>query len=521
MSEAGTERAPQAAELPPEARTGLAAFKKGELPKPPTPKGLQWIGVVGPGVIVLGAAIGSGEYLLGPALFVKYGFVLMWVMGLSILFQTLFNQEVMRYTLYTGEPVMSGFMRTKPRASFWAWVYGILWFLQQGWPGWASAAAGAVFFLFAGEVAGDADANTLYLIAMAAYALCILIVLVGRRIERTLEVLNWVLVVAILGGFLVIVLVFTSPSTWGQTAAGYVGYDTVTHTFNPIPAGIDFFLLGAVAAYAGAGGFTNIVLSNWGRDKGYGMGSVSGYIPAAIGGQRIELSHTGTVFDPNEENLSRWKGWWRITRADQWWVFFVGAMLGIILPAIIYVEFIPRGQDLESLGVAAALSDVLTQQVNAALGFIVGIFAVWILFKTQLDILEGFVRGLTDMVWSSSERVRSASRGDVRRVYYVLFGLIVLFGLLALRIPAPLVLLSLGANWAGVVMVVSSLHLLRINTKLLPKEVQPSSFRKFMLVAMAIFYAVFVWLFLFGGLVPNPDSDSAFLFNLTKYFSLD
>jgi hypothetical protein len=69
--------------------------------------------------------------------------------------------------------VISGFMRTKPRAGFWAWVYGILWFLQQGWPGWASAAAGAFFFLFAGRVAEDADTNSLYLIAVAAYALCI------------------------------------------------------------------------------------------------------------------------------------------------------------------------------------------------------------------------------------------------------------------------------------------------------------------------------------------------------------
>ena len=56
-----------------EARSGLPAWKPADLPNPPTPRGLQWIGVVGPGVIVLGASIGSGEFLLGPAVFVKYG----------------------------------------------------------------------------------------------------------------------------------------------------------------------------------------------------------------------------------------------------------------------------------------------------------------------------------------------------------------------------------------------------------------------------------------------------------------
>ena len=513
----------QATELAEESRSGLDPFKRADLPTAPDPKGVQWIGVLGPGVIVLGAAIGSGEYLLGPALFVKYGFVLAWVMLASLIFQTIFNQEVMRYTLYTGEPVISGFMRTKPKSGFWATVYGILWFLQQGWPGWAAAAAGAVFFLFAGRIPDDAsaaDTNTLFWIAVATYGLCVLIVLFGRRIERTLEVLNWILVTVIIGGFIIMVALFTSPSTWGSALAGYVGYDTVTNDWNPIPSGVDLFLLGAVAAYAGAGGFTNLVLSNWARDKGYGMGSVSGYIPAAFGGGKVELSHTGTVFAPTMQNLSRWNGWWRLVRADQWGVFFIGALLGTWLPGVLYVEFIPRGRNIEDLGAAAALSDALGT-VNPVLAVIVGIFAAWIMFKTQLDVLEGFVRGFTDMVWSGSKRLRAAARGDVRRVYYTLFALIVVFGLIALQIPAPVVLLALGANWAGVVFVIAALHLLHINTKYLPKEVQPPTWRRVALVAMSVFYFCFVWLFLFGGIIPDPNSDTAFVFNLSEYFAIE
>ena len=83
----------------------------------PEPRGLQWIGVVGPGVIVLGAAIGSGEFLLGPATFVKYGLTLLWVVGVAAILQTIFNLELMRYTMATGEPVITGFMRTRPTSS--------------------------------------------------------------------------------------------------------------------------------------------------------------------------------------------------------------------------------------------------------------------------------------------------------------------------------------------------------------------------------------------------------------------
>jgi hypothetical protein len=68
-----------------ETASGLAAWEERDLPEPPRPKGLQWLGVVGPGVIVLGAAIGSGEFLLGPAAFVQYGLVLLWITGIATL----------------------------------------------------------------------------------------------------------------------------------------------------------------------------------------------------------------------------------------------------------------------------------------------------------------------------------------------------------------------------------------------------------------------------------------------------
>ena len=152
-----------------EARSGLPAWKPGDLPNPPTPRGLQWVGVVGPGVIVLGASIGSGEFLLGPAVFVKYGLTLLWVTGVSVFLQTIFNTELMRYTVATGEPVVTGFMRTRPSSTFWAWMYSIVYFLQVGWPAWAANAAGAVFFLFARRMAGPADATAVYAIGVATF----------------------------------------------------------------------------------------------------------------------------------------------------------------------------------------------------------------------------------------------------------------------------------------------------------------------------------------------------------------
>ncbi len=481
---------------PREARSGLSPFRKAELPAPPKPKGLSWIGVVGPGVIVLGASIGSGEFLLGPAAFVQYGLVLLWVTLVAAFLQTVLNTELMRWTIATGEPVVTGFMRTRPGAQFWAVFYAILYFLQVGWPGWAGAAAGAIFFLFFRELAGPGQEMIVYLIGVGTFALCIGILLFGRRIERTLELLNWVLVAAIIGGFLILAAIFVSAETWGAAAAGLVGYDTAAGSFRFIPEGVDWFLIGAFAAYSGAGGVINLTLSNWARDKGYGMGERAGYIPSAVGGERTDLAPTGYTFDTTPAALERWRGWWRIVRADQWGVYFVGAMLGMVLPAVLYVTFIEGGTDIRGLSVAAALANAMASQAGAIFGGVIAMMAVWVLFKTQLDIIEGMTRAITDILWTGSRKVRQWRGGDVRFVYYTVLGVLAVWGVIALGLAQPIILLQLGANMAGVVFVISPLHLLYINTRFLPEAVRPPMWRRVALVAMSVFYGAFVALWL-------------------------
>jgi hypothetical protein len=476
----------------PEAQSGLPPWTPAELPQPPRPRGLQWISTVGPGVIVLGVSIGSGEFLLGPATFVKYGLTLLWVTGVAAFLQTIFNTELMRYTLATGEPVFTGFMRTRPRATFWAWLYATLYVLQQGWPAWAGTAAGAVYFLFAGRLAGAAEAGKLYAIGVGAFALCVLILLVGRRIERTLEILNWIMLICILSALFVLGVLYVGPATWGAAAAGFFGFDTAAREFRFMPGNADFFLIGAFAGFSGAGGVSNITLANWARDKGYGMGQVAGYIAGAVGGERVQLAHAGFKFTPSTESLTRWRGWWRIVRVDQWGIFFIGSLLGMALPAILYVTFIPQGTDIRGLGIAAQLSQAMSTAAGSRVGIVVTLMGVWILFKTQLDILEGMTRAVTDIIWTGNRRVRAWRGGDVRLVYYSVLILIAIWGTIALRLAQPIILLQIGANMAGTVLMIASLHLLYINTHLLPEALRPPMWRRVCLVATSLFYGSFV-----------------------------
>ena len=477
-----------------EAHSGLEPWVHAEMPEPPRPTGLSWLGVVGPGVIVLGLSIGSGEFLLGPATFVRHGLTLLWVTLVAIFLQTMFNLELMRYTIATGEPVFTGFMRTRPSSKIWALFYAALLFLQIGWPAWAATAAGAVFFLIERRLAGPGDGTIVYLLGCASFLLCIFVLLFGKRVERTLELLNWVMVTVVLGALLLLALVFVPGSTWVAGIAGFAGFDVTRGSFELLPAGVDFILLAALVAYSGAGGCSNIVLSNWARDKGYGMGQRAGYIPAVVGGKRVNLAHTGFRFTPDDEAMRRWRGWWRIVKADQWGVFFAGAVLGMLLPALLYVTFLPPGSEIRGLGIAAALAFSVGERAGPLLAGGVALLGAWLLIKTQLDQIEGLTRSVTDILWTGSPTVRRWRGGDVRTVYYAVLVLVAVWGMIALRLAQPVVLLQLGANIAGAIFVIASLHLLYINTRLLPVELRPSRARRAALVAMALFYGFFTTL---------------------------
>jgi hypothetical protein len=192
--------------------------------------------------------------------------------------------------------------------------------------------------------------------------------------------------------------------------------------------------------------------------------------------------------------MERWRGWWRVVAVDQWGVFFAGAILGMVLPALLYVTFLPRGTDIQGLGISAALASAVSSRAGATAGVAIAFLGAWILFKTQLDNFEGMVRAITDILWTGSRRVRAWRGGDVRGVYYSVLAVLVVWGIVALGLAQPIVLLKIGANVAGAVFVVSAPHLLYVNTRLLPEHLRPPVWRRVALVVMTVFYGFFVTL---------------------------
>jgi hypothetical protein len=181
---------------------------------------------------------------------------------------------------------------------------------------------------------------------------------------------------------------------------------------------------------------------------------------------------------------------------DQVGIFCLGALLGMALPAMLYLAFVPAGTQIGGLGAAASLAEAMESRAGPALGIVVAVMAVWILFKTQLGNMEGMTRAITDILWTGSKSLRRWRGGDVRVVYYTVLVIGVSWGAIALKLAQPFVLLQLTANMAGIVFVISSLHVLYINCTLLPPEVRPPRWRRVAMVGFAAFYGVFVTLWL-------------------------
>ena len=87
-------------------------------------------------------------------------------------------------------------------------------------------------------------------------------------------------------------------------------------------------------------------------------------------------------------------------------------------------------------------------------------------------------------------RVEPVYSEEARKVKHQ--GIVVLWAIVALRLAQPIVLLLIAANVAGAVFVIASLHLLYVNTRLLPEHVRPPMWRRAGLVTMALFYGFFV-----------------------------
>src|SRR5687768_5153419 len=74
----------------------LPAWRRADLPEPLPFSLANALRTIGPGAILLAAAMGGGEWIVGPLMAVKYGPTILWIATAAIIIQSLFNLEAVR-----------------------------------------------------------------------------------------------------------------------------------------------------------------------------------------------------------------------------------------------------------------------------------------------------------------------------------------------------------------------------------------------------------------------------------------
>ncbi|NUT33942.1 MAG: Nramp family divalent metal transporter [Hamadaea sp.] len=437
---------------------------------------------LGPSLIALGISIGSGEWLLGPQAVGQFGFVgIGWVILVSAVLQTFYNVEISRYVMATGESPVVGWGRVPPGYLLWAplAVFVVIFAFIAG--GWAASAGQGVYALVHGTIApSGAEEPRLY--AIGLLVLVFLMTLFAKRISRSLELANWGMVGAILLGLLLIDLFVVPFDLWWEGIRGF---------FTPAapPAGITATQIGALAGFTAlASGLNWYVMGHY-RDKGYGMGYRTGFIPGLRGSGG--LRDNGSVFPDDEANTARWKRWYRLLLADQWGIFFIGAMLGMLLPTILMARAVElSGQKPTTATVPTFVASALGDEYGRGMFYLALVLGVLILFSTQLGIFEGMVRVTTDAAHANSPRLRRLIEGDPRKFYFPFMLALLVVISVVLHLALPVSLVQWSANMSNLGALIFPFLLIYLNRKL-PRAARPRWWHYVLLLISVLFFGFF------------------------------
>ena len=271
-----------------------------------------------------------------------------------------------------------------------------------------------------------------------------------------------------------------------------------------IPTELGFALLLGALAFAGAGGGQNLCQSNWIRDKGFGMGIHVPRLASPVTGKPVAARSTGYIFEPNQENMQRWRGWWRFANIEQLTTFVAITFITIFFTSLLAYATVYGLPDLpNNINFIKVEGEVLGERVGSWFMYLFWAVGAFSLFAAALGIVDYTSRLAADVIKNSYAHGANESKVYAGLVWgLVLIGIIVLL----LGFDQPIVLLVISAVVGGFMMFIYSGLLILINRKSLPGPLRVRGFRLGALIwAILLFGTLSILTFqaqlvrLFGG----------------------
>ena len=438
--------------------------------------------IVGPGVIIAATSMGSGEYVLWPYIASQVGLVVMWAAIVGVLTQFFINMEVERYAIATGETAVTGFTRLwKP----WWWLFILMAVLPNIWPGFVTSSVTALAFVF-----GWREGSVLPLAIIALISTGVALT-VSPVVYQFVEKFQMVAIAIMVVFFVTAVVVGTRAQAWADLGAGFASVGRFPGFGLPPSEAVTVAVLLGALAFAGGGGCNNLTIANWIRDKGYGMGAYVPRIVSPVTGEEESAPSTGYFFPQDEENVRRFKGWWRVANLEQLLTFFLIGVTGIIVLSVLAYST-TFGQNVgEELDFIRAEGEVLKERVAPWFGTFFWLAGFVILISTTIGNFDYVSRITADALKVNA--LRDSDFWSESKIYALTVWLLVASGitiLLALT-SQPIVLLVISSVLSAFVMFVYSILLIKLNRGVLPNAIKMRGVRLGMMVWAILLYGVF------------------------------
>ena len=451
----------------------VAAVEYADLPEP-----IPMKRVIGPSVLLLAGAIGSGEYVLWPYITSQVGLTLVWLVLVGIGTQYFLNMEIERYTLATGETAVTGFTRLWKH---WGWLFIVMTIVPWAWPGWATGGTTTLGFAL------GFSADAIPYVTIGVLLLIGAVLTVSPVVYQTAEKIQFFMV-----GLIILFMIYTLVALLGgegyaALGSGFVEVGKVPDSISSIGAAT---LLGAIA-FAGAGGTLNLVQSNWVRDKGLAMGSRLPKVVSPITGEEVAAPTTGYFFRRDEANMRRWNAWWKLADREQFVTFFVvGAIALFTFMTLTYVT-VGTGTAAQDFDFIRLEGEALQGSQGAWLGTVFWLIGTVVLYSTNLAVLDMVGRVTADVLKTGP--LANNAKWSESRLYFVTVWAEILFGsvILLSGLDQPLVLLVIASSLNGLVMFIYSCLLIQLNRGTLPREIGLKGGRLVAIVWAVLFYGFF------------------------------
>ncbi len=416
-----------------------------------------WWLALGPGIVWMALAQGSGELIWWPYLVAKYGLGFLFLLIPACFLQYPLNFQIGHYTAMTGESIWQGFIRLNRTFAICLWVLMGISFL---WFGAFASAGGTALSAMTDFPKGWSTRSQTLFWGYLSIAVFFIAIRFSRGVYRLIERIMFAVAAVTLIGLLVACMhpdvwqhipAFSSALFWPQWPAGRLWESE------------DATKLLTAVTFAGLGGFWTLFYSYWLREKGVGMAARHVAEPNHLEGWTMPQ---GTKPGPP---LKQWR---RFLWVDSG-IGVVGNLFTTLMTCLFaYALLFPEGVLPEKYQLAVVQARFFEVQWGVWGRMLFLFVSAAFLADTWLTTIDAICRINTDMVRQLFPSSRDKAPKYWYRRFLYFFTAITLVTML-LDAPGPLIQFSAVVGFAGTV--IFSGAVLILNHRALPKWGHPSS----------------------------------------------